>query len=233
MKNILIVAVASLVLFGASAGVSVWLQSSVKTPDTAHADDKKKKDKDEHGDKGHADDKEKPHADAKEPADGHKAEPKKDAGDYRRLQMEVVAADVGAQIQEYDRLVKEVGQAMKELAGKKAELDAQADGVKQAEAKASKTAADLKKTRGEMDADERANVVKLAAVLDQMPAEAAAATVQQLADTGKTDLAVKIVAQMKGRPAAKMLAAITDTSLPPVLLDRMKALKPAGTEAKD
>ena len=231
MKNILVIGLVSLVLFGVSAGLSVWLQTNTKSADSGHDDkDKKKKPADDHGEG-------KDTAKGNDHADPHKADPKEkpgeakpaadpkeaDRAEYRRLQMQVVAADVNGQMQEYDRLLKKVGTEMKQLLARQEQLDAKAAEVKQAEDRTAKTAADLKKMEG--DPDERASIARIAALADNMPAETTAGIIQQLADDGKTDTAVKVLAAMKERTAAKVLAAITDQTIPPVLIEKMRLLK--------
>ncbi|MCU0703613.1 MAG: hypothetical protein MUF18_06515 [Fimbriiglobus sp.] len=242
MKNILFIALVSLVLFGVSAGLSMWLQmNSAKSADTAHADDKKKKGADDHGDhKDTKDTKDKSHgddhkADAKEkekPAEPKAAAKDADRVEYRRLQMEVVAADMSGQMQEYDKLLKRVGAEMKLLEAQQNQIDTKVAEIKQVEDRTAKTAADIKKGQLEMEDAERANLARIAAFADQMPAETTAGIIQQLTDSGKTDTAVKVLAGMKERTAAKVIAAITDPTVPPLLFERMQKLKqsPVGQQ---
>lgn len=245
MKNIILIALVSLVLFGVSAGLSVWLtMNAAKSSDTGHGDEKKEKKKaaaDDHGDakdskesKDKSNDHGDPHkADAKpvetKPANGKEA----DRAEYRRLQVDVVAADMSGQMQDYDTLLKRVNAEMKVLLKEQQDLEARAAEVKQIEDRTAKTAADIKKGQLEMDETERANIARIAALADQMPAEATAGLLQQLADSGKTDTAVKVLAGMKERAAAKVLTAFTDPTVPPLLIERMQKLKrtpPAGTQ---
>ena len=233
MKNILVIGLVSLVLFGISAGLSVWLQmNAAKSSDTAHADekDKKKKPADDHGDgKGKTDDHADPHkADPKDkPTETKPAAAGKDADrvEYRRLQMEVVAADLNGQMQEYDRLLKQIGVEMKALLAQQEQLDAKAAEIKQAEDRSTKAAADVKKGLLEVEDSERANIARIAALADNMPPETTAGILQQLVDSGKIDTAVKVLASMKERTAAKVLAAVTDPSVPPLIVERLKTLK--------
>lgn len=225
MKNIIVIGLVSLVLFGVSAGLSVWLQSNAKPSDTGH-EDKKKKAADDHGDgkekdKDHPEskDKEKEKPDEKKPPTSKEIE----RAEYRRLQMEVVAADLNGQMQQYDKLLKQVGAEMKQLLARQDELDAKAADVQKEADRISKTAPDPKK--GEGEADERANIARMASLAEQMPPASAAQVIQQLADSGKTDTAVKMIAQMKERAAAKAIDAITDPTLPPVLFEKLRTLK--------
>jgi flagellar motility protein MotE (MotC chaperone) len=234
MKNILVIALVSIVLFGVASGLTVWLQmNAAKSPESGH-DDKKKKPADDHGDG-----KDKPKDTSHD--DGHKAEAKptgaKDTGkdadrvEYRRLQMEVAAADLRGQMQEYDALVKKVSAEMKLLLAQQDQLDAKLAEVKQVEDRTAKSAADIKKGLSEAEEAEKANLLRIAGLFDQMPPEAAAGILQQWMDGGKTDTAVRVVSLMKPAKATKVINSFTDPTASPLLFDRMKTLKltpPAG-----
>lgn len=240
MKNIIVIALASLVLFGISAGLSVWLSmNGAKPTDSAHGDEKKEKKKS--GDSAHGDEKESKDK-ASEHGDPHKVEAKptetkqpngKDADrvEYRRLQLDVVAADLSGQMQDYDTLVKKVSAEMKVLLKEQEQLDAKAAEVKQIEDRTAKTAADIKKGQLDMEEDQRANLLRIAGLFDQMPPESAAGMLTQWADSGKTDTAVKVLSLMKPTKATKVLTSFTDPTVPQLLLDRMEKLKrpPVGT----
>jgi alanyl-tRNA synthetase len=149
--------------------------------------------------------------------------------------MEVVASDMGGQMQDYDKLLKRVAAEMKLMAAEKAEVDAKLGEIKQIEDKNAKTAAtadaNAKKGSADAAATERDNLTRIAGLLDQMAPDAAAAILQQWADSGKTDDAVRVIALMKPAKATKVLTSFTDPTVPPLLFDRMKALKltpPAG-----
>ncbi len=226
MKNILVVALVSIVLFGVAAGLSVWLQvNAAKPADTAHGDDKKKKPADGHGDgksteKGHDD----PHkADAK-PTDAKAVSRDADRVEYRRLQMEVAAADVSGQMQDYDKLLKRVTAEMKVLLAQQDQIDAKLVEVKQAEDRTARAADDIKKGQGQAEDTAKANLTRIAGLMDQMPPEAAAAILQEWADGGKTDMAVRVIVAMKGTKAPKVLTAFTDPTTTPLLFARMAEL---------
>jgi hypothetical protein len=235
MKNILIIGLVSLVLFGVSAGLSVWLQTNAaKSPDSAHADEKKKKSADDHGSGGHGDAKatDKGHADPHKsddkakPAEPKSVVPSKDADrvEYRRLQMEVVASDMGGQMQDYDKLLKRVAVEMKLMAAEKAELDAKLGEIKQAEDRTK--AADAKKGQPvAATATTQDNLTVIAGLFDNMPPEEAAAMMQAWTDGGKTDTAARVLTMMKPTKATKVLSAITDTTAKEAIFDRINKLK--------
>jgi flagellar motility protein MotE (MotC chaperone) len=84
----------------------------------------------------------------------------------------------------------------------------------------------------EMDKAESANVQKIAEKINLMQPEAAAKLIQQLADTGKMDTAVKMLGDMKDRQAAKILSEMTDPGLAAQLVDKLKSLRPASAKPK-
>jgi flagellar motility protein MotE (MotC chaperone) len=226
MKNLLVIALVSIVLFGVAAGLTVWLQTNqTKTTDTAHGDDKKKKSADDHGDgkpteKGHDD----PHKDETKPSDPKAAAKDADRVEYRRLQMEVAAADLSGQMQDYDKVVKRAAAEMKVLFAQQDQIDAKLTEVKQVEDRTAKTAADIKKGQSQGDDTAKANLIRIAGLLEQMPPESAAGIVQQWTDSGKTDTAVKVIALMKPTKAVKVLGALTDPTASQAVFDRMEAL---------
>lgn len=85
--------------------------------------------------------------------------------------------------------------------------------------------AEIQKKQADLDAIERKNIDKMAAMYDTMAPESAAKIVQQMADSGKLDTAVKILAQMKDRQAARVLAELTDVTLAAQLLDKLRLFK--------
>lgn len=237
MKAILQLGVVALVLFSASAAMSVWLNQfgkATETPATA-PDPKAAKGDDKHGADKHGE-KDK-HGDK---TAGEKADPKggskTDHGpgadptavlalrerearlERRQAQMDLVLRDLQAQREAYDNLAKLVATEVKTAAAKATDTDAKI--------------ADIQKKQADLDAIERKNVEKMATMYDSMAPESAARIVQQMADSGKLDLAVKILGQMKERQAARVLAELPDATLAAQLLDKLRLLKrPAKTPA--
>ena len=58
----------------------------------------------------------------------------------------------------------------------------------------------------ELEGDEKDNIKKMAGMYDSMPPEGAAKILQEMSDSGSMDTAVKLLAMMKERQAAKVLA---------------------------
>ncbi len=62
-------------------------------------------------------------------------------------------------------------------------------------------------------------------MFDSMDGEAAAPIIKQMADSGRMELAARILAQMKERNAARLLAELSDHALAVQLVERVRALK--------
>jgi hypothetical protein len=239
MKNILIVGGVSLVLFSVSFALSVWLNASKAgtTPTTKDEKDAKKKG-DDHAadkekDKGHGDDpKKEKEADPK--SHEKSAEPKLTAGpkdkddqtELRRLQMEVVMHDLRLQREEYEKRTKAIQSEIKLLQAEGEVNDTRAKELNQVEQKNKQKEAELKKISGEMEKGEAAGVEKVAGMFEPLEPAKAAEMLQGLADTGKMDLAVKILSRMKAAKASAVLAAIPDLSLGQQLTERLVMAAP-------
>jgi flagellar motility protein MotE (MotC chaperone) len=77
----------------------------------------------------------------------------------------------------------------------------------------------------EMAGHEKDNIKKMASMYDNMAAESAAKIIQHMADGGTMDTAVKLLAAMRERQAAKVLAEMPDPSLAAQLSERLKDFK--------
>lgn len=223
MKNLLVIALVSIVLFGVAAGLTVWLQTNQAKPTDAAHDDKKKKPADDHGEsksteKGHDS-----HGETK-PPDPKAAGKDADRVEYRRLQLEVAAADMSGQMQDYDKVVKRAAAEMKVLLAEQDKIDAKLTEVKQTEDRTAKIAADMQKGQGQSEDTAKANLARIAGLLEQMPPEEAAKVMQQWTDSGKTDTAVRVIALMKPTKATKVMTAFTDPTASQAIFDRMQAL---------
>ncbi len=100
---------------------------------------------------------------------------------------------------------------------------------KQLEKSTNPQTSEANKTGEAASGDENANLKKMAAVFDTMPAENVAKVVEQLVKTNKTDAVVSLLNVMKDRQTAKVLGLITETNpqLAADLSDRLKRLKSA------
>lgn len=232
MKNILIVGGVSLVLFSVSFALSVWLNASktATAPTTKDEKEAKKKGDDHAADKGHGDEAKKesdPKAhDTKPPEPKLTTGPKdnNDQGELRRLQMEIVLQDLRLQREEYEKRTKAFAAEMKAVQAEGDANDMRAKELNQVEQKAKQKEDDLKKRVLDVDKNELARIEQIALMMDKMDAEKAAEIVQYYADGGNLDTIAKILSKMKSAKAAAVFAALTDPSLGPQLIDRMKAM---------
>jgi flagellar motility protein MotE (MotC chaperone) len=220
MKNFLILGLLAAFLFSVSAALSVWLNQS-KQPDATEKD----KDKDKalaKGPKG---------SDPKEAAPEPRPAPPKDpapppgspestakyikeqqaALERRAAQLDMVVRDLQTQREATEAALARVMNELKNVSTETTKLDALAE--------------DLKKKKLEFEVGEKKNIEKIAAMYDAMTPEAAAPILKQMADTGRLDMAAKVLAQMKDRKAASVLEAMNDPALALQILERIRALR--------
>ncbi|MEO2088055.1 MAG: hypothetical protein ABGY75_00960 [Gemmataceae bacterium] len=239
MKNILIVGGVSLVLFSVSFALSVWLNASKgTTAPTAKEEKDGKKKGDDHptGKSADKDRGEEAKKQEKEPdAKGHdtkSAEPKLTTGpkdkddttELRRMQMEVVLHDLRLQREEYEKRTKSLAAEVKAIQAEEDANDARARELSQVEQKQKQKEDELKKRMLDVDKNELARIEQIALMMDKMDAAKAAEIVQYYADGGNIDTVAKILSKMKAAKAAEVFAALSDPSLGPQLIDRMKAM---------
>jgi flagellar motility protein MotE (MotC chaperone) len=226
MRFLVQLALAAAALFAVSAALSVWLyQTSHPAADAADTGKAKKKD---------AERPEKEREKEPEPKklpDPVPTPPGADPGglaalrerearaERRQAQVELVLRDLLAEREAYDALLRQANGELKQAAARTAEVAAAPPPVDAAKAKADAEAAEQK------------NVAAAAQRFDAMAPEAAAPILRQMADSGKMDLAVRILAQMKDRQAARVLGEFGDNTLAAQLFSRMVQLRPNGTVA--
>lgn len=221
MKNFLILGLTALLLFSISAALSLWLNQGRYASENSSPSTEKS------GKKGSTE---------KEATEPHntKTEHKAESGlggtdpdslsklsqrekriDLRSEEISLILKDVLAQRDTIDTLIRQVAVELKTAEGKVNDLEVRA--------------AELEKKRVDFDIAERKNIERIAGLLDAMAPESAAATLKQMADSGKLEVAAKVLALMKDRNAARALGELADPSLAAQLLDKMRLLKAAST----
>jgi flagellar motility protein MotE (MotC chaperone) len=148
----------------------------------------------------------------------------------RQKQMELIRQDIRGERTAIDELRKQVNE---EIKAADETLRAAEQKHVELEQKQQNMADKVKDMQGriiEMDKTESLNVQKIAEKINLMEPEAAAKLIQQMADTGKMDTAVKMLADMKDRQAAKILSEMSDPGLAAQLVDKLKSVRtaPAG-----
>jgi cytoskeletal protein RodZ len=219
MKNFLILGLTALLLFSISAALSLWLNQGRTTTDTSPSTEKSSRKAG--SDKDKTDKDTEPHSKRNESRD----EGPVGAGpnslailrdqerriELRTEEVNLVMRDILAQREVIDGLVRQVMVELRNAEGKVNDLE-----VRQAE---------LEKKKVEFDTAERRNIERIAGLMDAMSPESAAATLKQMADGGKLEVAAKVLATMKDRNAARALGELADPALAAQLLDKMRMLK--------
>lgn len=228
MKNFLILGLLALLLFSVSAALSLWLNQSKQTEASAEKDKDKDKDKAlAKGPKG-GDPKEavEPRPAASKTPDGPAGGAESAALNLREqqdklvrraAQVELVVRDLQSQREATEASLRQVLNELKNVSTETGKLDALAD--------------DLKKKKVEFEAGEKKNVDKIAAMYDAMTPEAAGPILKQMADSGRLELAAKILVQMKERNAARVLEALGDPALALQILEKMRGIRTATPPA--
>jgi flagellar motility protein MotE (MotC chaperone) len=229
VKYFLQLALVAMTLFSVSAALSLWLNQSQQTAEKKDAEEKAAK---------------RPGKDTEPPADKDKEKPPRPASklpdvslpgagpteamaavreredrlDRRQAQVDLILRDLQAERNAVDALMRQVTDETKKAAARAAE-------------EATAPAQPLPKKDTLDPATEQKNIGQLVRLYDAMPAESAAPILKQMADSGRMDTAVQILAQMKDRQAAQVLAAFGDTALAGQITDRIRLLRraaPAG-----
>ncbi|AWM37677.1 hypothetical protein GobsT_43110 [Gemmata obscuriglobus] len=233
MKNLLFLGAVALLLFSLSAALSLWLN---QTRNPAEPDKAEKQPGD-----GKVISKAPPSGSegAKEPTKETKEPTKDKAGstpivspslgpteanllddkarlERKALQITMVLADVQAQRETTDELLKQVTAALK--------TQPKTQGPDATEQK-------LQKEREESLKIERQNLIKLAAIYDAMTPEGAAPNIKSMAESGagKLEQVAQIMMLMKERNAARLMEALNDPALVAQLMDKMRLLRAQNT----
>jgi flagellar motility protein MotE (MotC chaperone) len=150
----------------------------------------------------------------------------------RQKQLELIYQDIRGERNVLDELRKQVGDEMKALNDKLLSVDRKFGDLEQQRQSATKTLADVQKRQIDLEGTERKNIDKMATTFGSMSPDAAARILQQMADSGQLSTAVKLLAQMKEREAAKVLTEIPDSALAAQLVEKMRGIKRvAGTNS--
>jgi flagellar motility protein MotE (MotC chaperone) len=217
MKNFLVLGLLALFLFSVSAALSVWLNQSKTAEATAEKEKEKEKDKDKgKGPKDAHDHDQKPlvpKADAGPSAaeSGAALREREERVTYRNAQMQLVVADLRFQREATDKLMAKVVEELKNAGAEAAKLEM--------------LAKDLKDKQLQADAGDKKNIDKLASVYEAMSPEAAAGQLKDMVENGKLDMAAKILDQMKGRNAARVLEVMSESTASQIV-GRIEKLRP-------
>ncbi|MGH7168676.1 MAG: MotE family protein [Gemmataceae bacterium] len=259
MKKLLIVGVTSLILFGVSASASYFWQQKQKQGHTESAEhlDPTHKESTRHGKlspastTSHASESTPARA-AVRPAYNPGAEEiarltnelrtrlagvreREEQLTARKKQVELVHEDIRGERVALDELRAQVKSEMEALNDALQNVEKQRGTLEDERKKISKNTQEMEGHILQMQKDEQANLKKKSGMYNSMSPESAARILQNLADTGKMDTAVKVLDLMQERQAAKVLAELTDAGLAAQLVEKLKSLRrtpanPDGTK---
>lgn len=239
MKQVLIIGVLALVLFGVSAGVSWYLQQMKEAstkPDHENGSSAAPQPQPPHGSGGP------PLRSVVKPTPDPRADEtvlmanrlrsqeetlkkREQALTNRQKQVELIFKDIRDERAAIEELRKQLQEEVR-AAGDKVEMIEQKSGaLDQQRSETDKQMLELKKTMTDFEMTEQDRIKQLAAIYDSMAAESASKLLEALANSGSMDIAVKILGTMKDRQAAKVLAEMKDPGLAAQLLERLRGLK--------
>jgi flagellar motility protein MotE (MotC chaperone) len=113
-------------------------------------------------------------------------------------------------------------------------MEKQRSGLDEERQKISKNTQEMEARIVQLQKEEQDNLKKMSSMYNSMAPESAAKILQNMADTGKMETAVKVLGLMQERQAAKVLAELTDAGLAAQLVEKLKGLRrvPANAESK-
>jgi flagellar motility protein MotE (MotC chaperone) len=146
--------------------------------------------------------------------------------------LELVYQDIRGERSGLEELRKQLAGELRAVEDKMAAVERRFTESQQKLQEEAKTVRELQKNLLELKGVEQVNVKKMAEMYDTMDPERGARILEQLSNTGKMDTAVEVLAGMRERQAAKVLAALPpDSGLAAQFLERLKGFKrPSKTE---
>jgi flagellar motility protein MotE (MotC chaperone) len=153
----------------------------------------------------------------------------------RQKHLDLIYEDITGERSAIDDLRKQLGDELKALEDRTTALDKRSTEFEQQHKEVEGRVTQMKKDLTEMETSEQQNFGKMGNIYDSMEPDRAASILLQMANGARMDLAVKILASMKERQAASVLAALpADSGLAAQLLDKLRtykkpAKKPTGT----
>ena len=153
----------------------------------------------------------------------------------RKKQVELVHEDIRGERVALDELRAQVKSEMEALNDALQNVEKQHGTLEEERQKISKNTQEMEARVLQLQKEEHANLKKMSGMYNSMSPESAARILQNLADTGKMDTAVKVLSLMQERQAAKVLAELTDAGLAAQLVEKLKSLRrtpanPDGTK---
>ncbi|HTU90987.1 MAG TPA: hypothetical protein VMF69_12990 [Gemmataceae bacterium] len=150
----------------------------------------------------------------------------------RKKMIELIQEDIRGERTALDELRTQIKNEMEALNEAVEGMEKQRGSLDEERQKISKNTQEMEARIVHLQKEEQDNLKKMSGMYNSMAPEIAAKILQNLADTGKMDTAVKILGQMQERQAAKVLADLTDAGLAAQLVEKLKGLRraPANTD---
>jgi flagellar motility protein MotE (MotC chaperone) len=143
----------------------------------------------------------------------------------RQKNLELIHQDMRKDRDTLTDLQKQVSEEMKALVNRLTALEAKSAEVTQKSDKVTEQVKEAQKSILEFETVEQSRIKQMAAAFDTMESASAAQILTQMVDSGKMDTAVKILATMRERQAARILALLEDRTMAVQILDRLKGLR--------
>jgi flagellar motility protein MotE (MotC chaperone) len=259
MKKLLMVGVTSLLLFGISAAASYFWQQKQKSGHDgesehaeAHKETAKGKAKTDEGEKDHSNhhsSSASPPRAASRPAYNPGTEEiarmtnelrtrlaavreREEQLSAQKKQIDLIHEDIRGERSSLDELRTQIQSEMDALNEAIQGVEKQRGSLEEERQKIDKNAKEMEGRVMKLEKEEHENLKKMSGMYNSMTPESAAKILQNLADTGKMDTAVKILGTMQERQAAKVLTELTDQTLAAQLVEKLRGLRrtPANPE---
>lgn len=143
----------------------------------------------------------------------------------RLKHLEVIHQDLRNERKTLEDLRVQVNEEMKALTEKLDGLERKSSDLDKKKQEIGKKEQDVKQTIIEVETAQQKNLKKMAVTFDSMDADTAGELLQQMADGGKMEMAVNILSLMQERQAARVLGQMTDRGTAVQILDKMKGVK--------
>lgn len=143
----------------------------------------------------------------------------------RKKMIELVQEDIRGERTALDELRTQIKNEMDALNEALEGVEKQRGSLDEERQKISKSTQEMEAKVVQLQKEEQDNLKKMSGMYNSMSPEVAAKILQNLADTGKMDTAVKVLGQMQERQAAKVLAELTDAGLAAQLVEKLKSLR--------
>lgn len=154
----------------------------------------------------------------------------------RKKQVELVQEDMRGERAALDELRAQVKSEVEALNDAVQNVEKQHGTLEAERQKISKNTQEMEGRVLQLQKEETANLKKMSGMYNSMSPESAARILQNLADTGKMDTAVKVLGMMQERKAAEVLTQLSDSGLAAQLVEKLKGLRrtppnPDGTKS--